>query len=490
MAADPPPTPVMRVREAIVAAARTAGGRVDAIESIFLIGSCADGDVSQERYQDFDIHFRFGPIALRHETLAWLRTLLRSCKGLQDPGCRIEWSLRDRHWKMPPDASTPVNLGLHATLLNAADHWRRVHYNPVLSQNMFVRCAVLFGAHPRELLGFRPAVAADYAHSVGGIGWALENFTRAVALHILEPQDRSFYTFVAGYCWNAVSTVLLHLGTLEDGGIYSRIGAFERLVRDPSVPGPVRQAAELVHARRETGDEALGDARTHFDAAARVLHYVAQRAAPLTGLTAQDLEAPSERPRPFYPASVCGAMGLAGQIFMVEAMVADQADGGDFYHRVALALETSQSGAPAPLSVRESFEMLQVAQRRSVTPCKLRLWNRADLARRMHALDFAYERGQSCLASALFGWEDGAQALLQRLSELYIANDCEEDATLRALSEGAMQLVDERLARCGLRLAKPTRAHGGFPEATAALAPLLEPHVLTVSKTQQVPYRH
>jgi hypothetical protein len=476
-----------RVKAVIVEAARRAPSNIDELLSVFLIGSGSGAAFTDDWYQDFDVHFRFKPTLLRQDTLIWLADLLHRCECLQDGTCKIKSFVRDRHWKMVPDSAWPVNVGVHATLLSAADHVRRVHYNPILSQNMYVRCAVLWGAHPRELVGFRPAVPADYVHSAGGIGWMVENFTRMVALHILEPTDRTFYPFVAGYCWNAASTLMFHLATLEAPGIYSRVGAYDRFLQRTGLPKDVRYAAERLYELKELPDNQISNQCDHINAAARVVTYTAREALHRTQVEcAAAYPTVSNSPRVLYSERVGARLGKAGPVSVVNQLVPDSTD--DFYSAIRDAISLAAKTAGCELSIKENFELLRDYQGKTAHFARLRLWTNVSAPRQRLSFDFARERGEPTLECTLFNWEDGAQALLQRICEIFIEGRG-VTSELRRLAAAVASVVNERATEIGLKVPKElyeAEESGDFNKSCSALAHLLAPHVM---KHQQMTLR-
>ena len=455
----------------------------DELLSIFVIGSCSGDIHPTDWYQDFDVHFRFAPIVLGRSTLSWLGNTLSLCEAIQDSNCKIQAFTRDRHWKMPPDRRWPANEGIHATLLGAADHVRRVHYNPILSQNMYVRCKVLWGAHPRELVGFRPSVAADYAHSVGGVAWLVENFTRMVGLHVLDPTDRTFFPFISGYCWNAASTLMFHLATLEHPGIYSREGAFHRFRRRARLPRDVSDAADRLYESREMLDAELGDHIEHINAAARLVTYIAGEALTLTGLDKGDTThaiAIPAHPRVLYSKDVANALGLEDPITFVEAIV-PRLDGRDFYAVVAETVGSAAKAAGMAVCVKENFEFLRQIYQGSRNLTRLRLWTTESLGRRRLSFDFAHDQGLQSMCFTLFNWEDGTQALLQRLNELFVEKRT-VDEEVAALSSAVAIIVKERCGVAGINIPAAlslTSGSSDFDSITRALGKILSPHIIS-----------
>lgn len=468
---------VVAIRSMIKEASRKARERpgVDPLRSVFLIGSCS-GDITDEWYQDFDIHFLFDGIALTEASLAWLAALMDGCRAEGDERCRVEAFVKDRHWKMVPNASVGDNIGVHATLLNSADHYRRLHVNPVLAANMYVRCGVVHGDHPATIRGWRPVGAAEYAHGVGGIGWLAENFARAVSLYVLAPDDHTFYPFIGGYTWNIASSALFHLHSLRRGGVSGREGAYQDFVADASVPASVPaaavEAARLLHAHREDPSAERAFGRRQINAAATVLDVVAAR-------FAHRLPAYyGPPPTPWVPGAVAVHTALYGGPVDGLDVVPDVVDvlrdeGTEYYDSVAAALAAAERAAGGPVSPKENFEFVRDVATAGGPVTKVRVWDSVSLPRRLLSADYAAVRGQASEADVVFGWEDGMQALLQRLHEVGIELG-RGDPAVATLAGIVAGIASARLAAAGV----DARVAAGTPaEVRAALAALVGPHV-------------
>ena len=401
--------------------------------------------------------------------------MIRSTKALSDDHVKVEGFVKDRHWKMVPDDAFPVNVGVHATLMNAADHYRRVHWNPILSWNMYTRCLSMAGRHPGEAQGQHPPSLSHYSHSVGGIGWMSENFSRSVCLHILAPEDRSFYPFVGGYCWNAASTAMFHLVTLQEGRVSPRLGAFRYFLGQVKGDKALTESAERLHHYRECTDAALPSAREQFNAAGRVLAHI-------SGVFLRR-----------YPVGRCKEVPALGEIksrALYEGALAKlgserdspkvieffrEVDTADYYGSTEAALEKVASMAGgASLSPKETFEFLRDWSKRPSGLDLVRLWDKTSIQRRMLSHDYASWRGEGSTESALFGWEDGVQSLLQRLHEVYIELDGEGEELAR-LSELSLAIAEEQAE--GWVVEGSAASPQDFQQTTRRLGEMLRAHV-------------
>lgn len=439
----------------------------DPLRSVFLIGSCSGAEVPADWYQDYDLHFLFDGLALRPESIAWLRRLLDSLVAGSDPTCRIEAFVKDRHWKMFPDRAWPANIGVHATLMNAADHYRRVHHNPILAFNMYTRCKVLTGTPPIAVRGSQPPTLADWVHSVGGIGWLAENFARTVALYCLMPWDRSFYPFIAGYCWNAASSALFHLSTLERGGVCGRTDALAWFVARVETPRALRDAVQVLDAHKEDPSDEAAFAQRQIDAAGLVIEYAGDCLAELAAVPA------SWRVRSGAPELV-SVRALYPEWPDAECRVADVRlpDTCSGYLAAMIeALDLCRAELGDGLSPKENFEFLRDLVVEGSRPVRLRLWSRAGWPRRLLSHDF-----ESSVRSIAFGWEDGIQALLQRLHEVCWELGDDDPLAMR-LAEVAFQVAAARLRSLGW---EPPRKAPDGPAATRAwVASSLKPFLPT-----------
>lgn len=439
----------------------------DSLRSVFLIGSCSGAVVPADWYQDYDLHFLFDGLVLQPETIAWLRRLLDELVAGSDPACRIEAFVKDRHWKMVPDRTWPANIGVHATLMNAADHYRRVHHNPILAYNMYTRCKVLTGTPPSALRGSQPPALMDWVHGVGGIGWLAENFARTVALHCLMPQDRSFYPFIGGYCWNAASSALFHLSTLDRGGVCGRSDAVDWFVARDETPRALRDAVQVLDAHKEDPSDDSAFARRQIDAAGSVLDYAGDRLAEIAALP-ESWRVRSRAPEvvsvralyPEWPEAECR---------VADVRLADTSSG--YLAAMTEALDLCRAELGDGLSPKENFELLRDLVVEGGRPVRLRLWSRAGWPRRILSHDF-----EASVRSVAFGWEDGIQALLQRLHEVCWELGDNDSLAVR-LAEVVFQVAAARLRSIGWE--PPQRAPDGPAATRAWLAGSLKPFLPT-----------
>lgn len=465
---------VSTLRQFMAVRAAEAPPTIDSLKSVFLIGSCSQ-EIPEDWYQDYDVHFLFDGLALRPQTLQWLRGLLSECVQMSDANCRIETFLRDRHWKMVPDRSHEFNIGIHATLLNSADHFRRLHYNPLLAHNMYGRCYLVYGRHPAEMRGWRPPQLVDYALSVGGIGWMAENFSRAVTLYMVLPEDRTFYPFIAGYCWNVASTLMFHLYTLEQGGVTGRKQAFEYFITSGNFAAADREAAELLAHEKENPCVDRVSARKLINAAGRVLSTIRVRFWRLLPPELQDISKKSHsilNRSPLYKGWHRLVDEFRGEPPEVIDVVKTE-DPDDYFGTIEEALATVRHENVGPMSPKENFEFLRDLIMGSRRSTKIRVWDAATLPRRLLSHDFHADRNLFSADAVFFGWEDGVQALLQRLHEVYIEKGT-VDTELRTLALLCNEIV---AARVSTYFGKPWQADqpGNIWETTDQLARVLRP---------------
>jgi hypothetical protein len=347
---------------------------------------------------------------------------------------------------------------------------------------MYVRCGVVFGEHPAHIRGWRPPGPALYIHSVGGLGWLAENLARAVSLFILTPDDHTFYPFIGGYTWNVASSALFHLYTFEAGGITSRKAALDHFLSRSGVARPLKDAASLLYEHREdpSGDPDFG--RRQANAAAAVLRHVRSRLA----TTAPDYYAadPSNQAGPqvihhgpLYHGSLDGIGGDSTEV--VDVIRAEPDD--DYFASVVAALGAARASAGSELSPKENFEFLRDLAEGGDRHTKVRIWDRTSLPRRLFSDDFASARGAPTEVEALFGWEDGVQALLQRLHELSIERGAGSDL-VSLLARVAAAVAQVRLQAFGLA-ADLHGEDGELSTVTAHLERLLRPHVPPLPST-------
>lgn len=380
----------------------------EAWASIFLIGSCTEDRIPESTWQDFDLHFALDTVYVPLETLDWLRDYLDALRRAGTPDCRIDGTVRDRHWKLIPDPSVTNNVGVHATLLSRADHYRRVSVHPLLADNMYTRCRVLRGIHPADWQGRRIPNKLDYLHSVGGLGWLSENLARAASLYLIDPTDRSFAPFVGGYCWNITGALLFHLYTLETGGIVGRHGALAYLRSCPDTPPDVLEQVELLESHRLTPEVDQATALALWDATGRMLDYAGSRILAAVGCGSAPEAWAGVREKPPAWTAVLDEDTTFGHVCRDESET--------YTNGVRHALEQARERLGAEVGVKEWPEFLRAAV--SAGPAaKVQIWDRFGRLRQRLSHDYHDDWNEPVTERAIFGWEDGAQALLQRLNE-------------------------------------------------------------------------
>jgi hypothetical protein len=426
-------------------------GRVGGPRSLFLIGSLAGHPPAADAwYHDFDVHLYFDedviPLAKLDEVRGGLNAI---CDAFAARGARVGWELRDRHWKLVPDPSAGVNLSIHATLANAFDYRRRALHNPVLGWNMYRLCEVLHGDHPGVMLSPVPPSALDHLHGVGGIGWMIENFYRALWLHFADP-GQTFFPYIAGYCWNVLSSITLQFFSLSQRGrVATRREAYEFTVASADLAKTTREDLALVRSARYTVQMVSDDVRALVNATARAASELVIRSCTVAGL---DVDRMGEWAA---SATANGALdcertlsvpGAPRALREVHRYIAFRSD--DFYAMFAENVELLGRTHPGATSMElfEAVEQAVACGRQETT--RLYFWSDLNAFRLLLSHDFARARRAPCLAGALWGWEDGAQALLQRLNERYIRRGSSREGD--ALAELSRQVATENLEAASL----------------------------------------
>jgi hypothetical protein len=388
--------------------AETEMAGISQFASVFLIGSCTVDGIPESTWQDFDLHFALDTAYVRPETLGWLRDFLEALRRTATPDCRIDGTVRDRHWKLTPDPSVANNIGVHATVLSRIDHYRRVCLHPLLANNMYTRCRVLRGVHPADWQGWRAPNRLDYLHSVGGLGWLSENLARATALYLIDPADRSFAPFVGGYCWNITGALLFHLYTLENGGVVGRHSALAYLRSREDVPADVLDKAELLESYRLTPEVDEATAVALWDAAGSMLDYTGSRILGSVGY--------NSAPEPWLGIREKPPSWAAAVSQDVTSVQVCRDESETYASSVRSAMERVREQLGAEVGVKEWPEFLRDAAS-SGPSVKMQVWDRFSRLRQRLSHDHHDDGDVPVPERALFGWEDGAQALLQRLNE-------------------------------------------------------------------------
>jgi hypothetical protein len=441
------------------------------LRSVFLIGSCAGNTKAlDDPYQDVDIHFLWDKTVLEKGDLDEFRTRLAGiCDDFRKPGCAVEWSVRDRHWKLVPEPSKPINLSVHATLANRFDYERRCLYNRILGSNMYRICEVLVGDHPGEMIRPRLPAPADHLWGVGGAGWMLENFYRALWLYFTEPREQDFMPYIAGYSWNVASSTMLQYFTVHARGVTTRRQALEFLCSDEATPRHVKDAARLLYEFRETPlvDEARG--RELICSAAATASWMVERLAERVGLELVPFKGEVRRDL-FSP-----AIGEAArsELEWVEAHVPfDVPHDGDFVEAFKRRVGEVRERYPNATS-REFPEFADWALRRGeARATKVVMWSRYNSLRYLLADDFDFARGAPTYQAAVWGWETGSQALLQRLHESYVSRGDGGEAQAR-FARVLCAVAREQFRALGLR--PPSAPSGAYFDHLEYLARLTLP---------------
>ncbi|MGH2707684.1 MAG: hypothetical protein ACRDJK_05270, partial [Actinomycetota bacterium] len=135
---------------------------------------------------------------------------------------------------------------------------------------------------------------------------------------------------------------------------------------------------------------------------------------------------------------------------------------------------SARYGGVTPL---EHFEAVERAVDEGWTELtKVTVWSPWNAIRLMLSPDFARERGRPAVDGALWGWETGTQALLQRLHELYIRRG--DGETEAALARAAVHVASRQQAEIGL-LPLPDPQNGAS-RCARLLASALEPHAVAL----------
>ena len=374
--------------------------------SVFLIGSCSGPEIPDSTWQDFDVHFLFHDVVVRAEHLHWLRSFLDWTKEMSTATLAVDGVVRDRHWKMTPQEERE-NIGIHATLLSDADHFRRVQHHPVLSSNMYTRCRVLIGEHPAAIRPVRHPSRFDYVTGVGGICWLIENFMRAVAMHQLDREDRHFAPFIAGYCWNVVGAALFHLRSLRTGKVHGRHEA--AIAERDELSTQAQRALTLVEQNRLNVQLDLESEKEVVNAGWLVLAEAAERILGLLGYNLAELDALSQ----YWAQSQAQTRQEGAQDVLMPM-------GASAWESVAHALAALDD---RPITLAEDPEHWLDEIHTGIPRRKVRLWNSMSLPRRVLSDDFC----PTSSACRVFGWELGAQAVLQRINEWMIDGQDSED---------------------------------------------------------------
>lgn len=444
------------------------------LRSLFLIGSCSDIITLDEWYQDYDIHFLFNEINVPRKKLDLLRGLLQKFVLESDQNCKIEYFVKDRHWKMIPQTQFGTNIGIHTTLLNPADHYCRLHCNPVLAKNMYGRCNVLYGDHPANIRGYKYPSLSEYISSVGGIGWLAENFSRVVALYQLNSEDHTFYPFISGYCWNITSSLMFHIYTLLQNDLSGRKQAFHYFLTLEKVKKDkiLFESANFIFDNRENPSSNKNFSIQIINATGNILKFVKEH---ILSKIIKDFNYTLSQKKIcknlyfklLSPLEIPSSKNNLLDINRDETL--------PYFDSIALAIDKLKNMASSDISPKENFEFIRemITSKKPLT--KIRIWDSISNLRYFGSHDFDLDNGIESKINILFGWEDGLQTLLQRLNEIYIEKSGIIDEEFEILCHFVDLLAQDRVkklkANYGPAIKKVT-----FDSLRVKLAKTLEYH--------------
>lgn len=442
------------------------------LRSVFIIGSCAgEGGPPNDLYCDVDVHFLWNDLAPSRDALRSLGdNLARLCHEFEAPDMAVGWAVRDRHWKLSPDPAKRLRLGLHGTQATPVDHQRRAVVDALLGANMYRTCEVLLGDHPGEILPLRLPSCAEYLYGVGGTSWVLENFYRALWLHFSEP-DR-FFTRIGEYAWGLTSSIMLHFYTVHTGLVGSRARALEYLMDDPALPVSLANDARHIHTNREHPvlDKRL--AASIVNAASRVSAWMIGAIECRAGLGSL-----KRGSLPSVSIPSCAPVGRAlGEDLNWRDIHVWFEPVDDLYEQFRRLVAELSSRVPHPTSL-ERPEFIQWAiENHHREAGRLYFWTPLNALRYQLSDDFAAARGATTLASAVWSWESGAQAMLQRLHERAVMVGADDPMILQ-LGSAFCALASDQLQKLGLSPREPPRLETGTFEAYQGfLAECVRPH--------------
>jgi len=445
------------------------------LRSLFLIGSCAgEEDDLKDWYQDFDIHLFIDKVFASQIELDYIKkSLSQICEEFTNEYTNIDWDMRDRHWKLVPNSTVPLNLSIHATLVNRADYQRRVLQNPVLGWNMYQLCEVLLGDHPGQILSLLRPTPLDHLHSVGGTGWMIENFYRALWLLFTEPDEQDFFPYIAGYCWNVTSSVMLQYYPLNTGRPTTRKNALKFLQTEAGLPKHLHSDLErlIEYKRIPNVDEAT--TKELVNSTAKITNWMISSINDKLGTYSSKTYHPGViHERDVHSIAMNETLGRSLSLGEIHYWI--DIDEEDFYESFKVSVSEIQSRFPNSTS-RELFEAYAWLINKNYTEMtKVYFWSELNQMRFLLSHDFDFSRGFPSLRAALWGWENGCQAFLQRLNETYIANGINDKTN--TLAQIAVMTVNQQLSDVGLKEALPNCRN--LQECAQYLATIIDKHSL------------
>jgi hypothetical protein len=396
------------------------------LRSVFLIGSksqaappYAAGDASQlESYVDFDVHFLIDRGALAPEELDTIRERVDAiCDDFARPRVCVGWGVRDRHWKLVPEADK-VNICIHVVVCNRYDYECRALHQPVLGSNMYELCEALVGEHPGRLLPTLPPTGAELLYSAGGAAWMLEQFHRALLLHWWAPAEQDFMPYLSGYCWNVASSIMLELYSAKTHAVNTRRGARRWLLEEAGVPKDIAAQLELLHHYREIPeiDDRLG--YQLVNAAFVTSHWMIEQLHDAVGLPRPSIVREQVLcRRDLHSESISAAFDRPVNLQEVHVAIDPSGDAALQLQRLAATIRDAHENV-SPSELPEFIaEVAHKGQRRAT---KLTIWTPHTLTRYQLSDDLAFSRERPTLWAAQWGWESGSQGLLQRLHERHL----------------------------------------------------------------------
>ncbi len=406
-----------------------------AADSIFLIGSCAGKeDGFDDWYQDFDIHVLFNKPFISTKELEEIGKRFELIKNkFSSEDILVEWNIKDRHWKQIPNYKYKLNLSIHGTIANSFDLYRRIKINPILGWNMYQICEPLFGNPPATYHDLNKPTVLDLFHSVGGVGWMIENFYRTLWFYFNDPINQSFYPYIQAYCWNVPSSIMLQYYLAKNGYPGTRKEALKFLLSDKTFPDELKKDLNFIVEHKRNSENNLVLHKQLINASYAVSSWLTREMKRIYNIKTISRKDNLLSKKTLFKKIIAESLGNDKKVEELHFYV--NFNEKDFFESFKEKVQFINKNYKNS-SCAEFPEFLKdFIHNKQENASKIYLWNDLNILRFNLSHDFYESKGYKTYTSIFWGWEKGTQSLLQRLNEYYILAKDKKDSNLLTISK-------------------------------------------------------
>jgi hypothetical protein len=260
---------------------------------------------------------------------------------------------------------------------------------------------------------------------------------------------------------------------LSTGRVTTRLGALNYLVREHSLSSELLEDVELLFSHKLNAATTSEEARALVEATARVAGALAARALDRLGVPCPAAKNDIVfHEGDHFSAEFSAALGRRMVVREIYCWLEPQPGEEHFLDRFE-GLVRHIGDRYRGVSPLEHFEALErAADDGAEELTKVSVWSPWNAARLSMSCDFARYHGRATVDGALWGWETGTQALLQRLHELYLRRG--DTDIERKLARAAVYVASRQLEDVGL--ASPGEPGHCVADCARQLATAIEPY--------------